>query len=99
MFLKRIDSNGDRWLWWPIRLRWVQPISKSLRSKWFTTHGWQVGTERCAESQTGRRCMPGFRDVFGRTLHLGRLKVLFGRERSKAERQVTVQAPPTTRAA
>lgn len=95
MFLKRFDTNGDRWLLWPIRLRWV-PGSPS---RWFTSHGWQVGTERCPESQTGGRHMPGFRGVFGRTLHLGRLKVLFGRERSKAERQVTVQAPPSTRAA
>lgn len=94
MFLKTIDSGGDRWLWWPVRLRWVSDHPKSLRSKWFTTHGWQVGSERCSVAQTGKRNMPGYRGVFGRTLHFGRLKVLFGRERSS-----TVQAPPTSRAA
>jgi len=68
MFLKTIDSGGDRWLLWPIRLSWGPKLS----SAWFTTHGWQVDTERCSVAETGKRNMPGFRGVFGRTLHLGR---------------------------
>lgn len=95
MFLKTFDSGGDRWLWWPIRLHWAPKNS----SKWFASHGWQVGTEHCTVAETGGRCMPGFRAVIGRTLHFGRLKVLFGRERSKAERACTEQAPPSAKKA
>jgi hypothetical protein len=94
MFLKTIDSGGDRWLLWPIRLSWGPKLS----SAWFTTHGWQVDTERCSVAETGKRCMPGFRGVFGRTLHLGRLKVLFGRE-CVGERASANQAPPKSQAA
>jgi hypothetical protein len=91
MFLKTIDSQGDRWLWWPIRLRWA-PEGSSL---WFKSHGWEVGSERCAVSETGGRCMPGFRSVIGRTLHFGRLKVCMGGGwRGRAESGGEVQSPP-----
>ena len=54
----------DRYLWWPIRLHWSRgPASRA----WLKTHGWQVGWD-------------GFEQrVFGRTLHVGPLKVMFGR--------------------
>lgn len=96
MFLKTFDSRGDRWLLWPIRLRWVAETGaiRTNSRRWVTSHGWQVGTEVCAVSETGKHCMPGYRGVFGRTLHFGRLKVLFGRERSQAERGSAEHAPP-----
>lgn len=72
-----IDKDGDRWAWWPVSLR----ISWRFGNwrQWFKTHGWQIGSERVDPALTSRACMPGFRRVFGWTLHLGPLKVCFGR--------------------
>jgi hypothetical protein len=54
---------ADVYARWPIRLKWGAPRS----SAWFTSHGWQLGTDHL------------WRRVFGWTFHLGRLKVCFGR--------------------
>lgn len=56
---------GARFLWWPIRLRWTSPLYG--RSAWFRWHGWEV-------ESTGIE-----QHLFGWTMHLGWLKVLFGR--------------------
>lgn len=69
--------NKSRRLMWPISLKW----SAATTSRWFRQHGWQVGSERCSAADTSDGCMPGYRAVFGWTLHLGQLKVVFGRER------------------
>lgn len=75
MTLRKRDSEGNRWQLWPVRLSWGDRVS----SCWFTTHGWQTGTEPTEDGSTAHGMMPGLRKVFGQTLHLGRLKVLFGK--------------------
>lgn len=80
-------SEGDRIQWWPVRLKWSAPFA----SNWFIWHGWQTGSERSEDGSTGSGCMPGFRRVFGRTFHLGRLKICFGKN---IEPACQVQAPP-----
>lgn len=47
---------------WPIRLKWGAQMS----SRWFDWHGWELGSDRL------------WRQVFGWTYHMGRLKVIFG---------------------
>lgn len=76
--LKRFDDEGNRWQLWPIRLAWVRPLGRW--SSWFVTHGWQTGTEPTGDGSTAFGLMPGLRKVFGQTLHLGRLKVKFGKD-------------------
>ncbi|GIN22519.1 hypothetical protein J1TS3_36530 [Siminovitchia fordii] len=63
--------HSKRYLYWPIKIKWSKPISKSIRSKWFHKHGWQVGWDGFAMG------------VFGWTYHLGRLKICFGNENFK----------------
>ncbi len=70
-----IEKDKSRRVNWPIRLRW-----SSNHKGWFTTHGWQIGSERVPVEQTSFGCMPGYRAVFGWTFHLGPLKVCFGRK-------------------
>jgi hypothetical protein len=73
-FLKRVNDDGDRFYLWPIRVRWAP----GRATRWFDWHGWQVGTESVSRVKTSRACMPGYRRVFGQTLHLGPLLVMFG---------------------
>ena len=55
----------ERFLWWPIRLHWARgPAART----WFKTHGWQVGWDGIEQR------------VYGRTVHLGPLKILFGKD-------------------
>ena len=72
--LKKLTKNGSRLQFWPVRLKW------GVTTSWFSTHGWQTGSERVPVEKTSFGCMPGFRAVFGWTFHLGRLKVCFGRD-------------------
>jgi hypothetical protein len=65
------DRSGNRRVLWPIRLKWGQ------FPHWFERHGWPVGSERCNYTAWGY--MPGWRGVNGQTLHLGKLKVMFGK--------------------
>lgn len=81
--LKRFDEDGDRYHLRPIRFAW-----NPSASCWFKWHGWQTGAERCAYSETSKSCVPGYRRVFGQTLHFGPLKVMFGRKVSKSSEQV-----------
>lgn len=85
--LRRFDEDGNRWLLWPIRLRWVRPLCETsgpwtgaprLFRGWFVTHGWSVGDERVPVAKTAHGMMPGWRKLYGQTLHLGRLKICFG---------------------
>lgn len=76
--LKLRDDEGHRWQLWPIRLGWAAPLIGW--SPWFRTHGWQTGSEPTPNGSTAFGMAPGFRKVFGQTLHLGRLKVKFGRD-------------------
>ena len=55
-------GKGDKYLNWPIRFGW----EGRFKSRWFTTHGWQIGWD------VNRK------RIFGWTLHFGALKVLFG---------------------
>lgn len=80
--LKTRDEEGHRWQLWPIRLGWARPLIGW--SSWFATHGWQTGSELTGDGSTAYGMMPGYRKVFGQTLHLGRLKLKFGRELSKS---------------
>jgi hypothetical protein len=61
-------------LWWPIKLRWI----KGGNHTFICTHWFAVGSERCSDDETSGRCCPGYREVFGWTLHIGNLKVIFG---------------------
>ena len=54
----------SRYLWWPIRLRW----SDRRASKWLGSHGVEVEADGVEQR------------VFMRVWHLGRLKIIFGRE-------------------
>ena len=71
-----IAKDKSRWMLWPVRIKW----SAASANCWFTTHGWQTGTERVPVEKTCDGCIPGFRRVFGWTFHLGRVKVCFGRD-------------------
>lgn len=93
MKIQRIQPDRSRLQFWPIRLAWGRS------SSWFATHGWQVGSELCGRHETSLGNAPGRRDVFGWTLHLGLLKVLFGVDDvewldRKRDRACQVQAPP-----
>lgn len=59
-------SNAHRYYRWPISIKWTRPINPDIGTDWFTWHGRQIRTDNtgCA--------------WFGRTFHLGRLKILFG---------------------
>jgi hypothetical protein len=57
--------SSERWLWWPIRFRWGDPLS----SMWFTWHGIQAHRPNARIEQR----------VNARVLHFGRLKVILGR--------------------
>ena len=63
--------DGHRRALWPIRLKWGH------YSHWFVRHGWILDHERC--SYTARGCMPGWRGVYGQTIHFGKLKVCLGK--------------------
>ncbi len=71
MKLRRYQ-DGDRYLLWPIRIKW-RPYGT-----YWGWHGFQVGTELCSLSETSKACIPGHRRVFGQTLHVGPLKIVFG---------------------
>jgi len=61
-------QTSKRYLWWPVRLRWVATILVKHRSRsWGWWHGWQVESLCLGQER------------YGWTFHLGRLKILFGR--------------------
>lgn len=70
---------GPRFLWWPIRLAWRRG---SRHSRLFDMHGWQVGWDGIEQP------------VFGRTLHIGALKVIFGRTNERACADVSPPQEP-----
>ena len=70
----RMQKDGSRFCLWPIRLGW-QPGGCST---FFGRHGWQIGSERVPVTDTSSGCMPGSRDVFGQTFHIGALKIKLG---------------------
>lgn len=74
----RIQKDGNRYCLWPIRLRWIPPLSKKVPRAFFSRHGWHVFYERVPVEKTGSPCMPGIRSVFGQTFRIGRLGVLLG---------------------
>ena len=76
--LRHIGDDGNRYLLWPISFAWGHQLPPS---SFFAWHGWQVGSEPCALEDTAQSCVHGFRGVFGQTLHIGRLKILFGSPR------------------
>lgn len=78
------SEEGERYCLWPIRLGLV-PRKGSVNCPWwrrfyaFTWHGWQTHTEQVPVEKTSKGSMPGFRRVFGQTLHLGFLQIRLGR--------------------
>lgn len=68
------SAAGDRRLLWPIRLNWGDMSS----SCWFGRHSWYVGPETNYPGSLS--CIPGWRQVYGQTIHFGRLKVCFGKQ-------------------
>lgn len=77
LLLNPVRPDGHRYQRRPISIRWGHEQSKA---RWFTTHGWQTGAERVSVPLTGDGNVLGYRNVFGWTLHLGRLKICFGRQ-------------------
>ena len=65
--------NGNRYVFWPVYLRWGKTSSKPL-----TWHWWQKGFESCDPDKWGEGCIPGKRRVMAQVLHFWRLKVCFG---------------------
>lgn len=74
-FLK-YRKERHRYQFWPIRIKLLPDTGWS--KGWFIAHGWQTGDERVSVEKTGYGMIPGFRKVFGWTLHFGRLKIIFG---------------------
>lgn len=71
-----IAKDGSRWQVWPVRIRFKRGASH----RWLARHGWQVGSESVPVEKTSFGCMPGYRAVFGQTLHFGPLKILLGKD-------------------
>lgn len=71
---RSVKRDGGRLRMWPIRLRWA-PRSAS---GWFMVHGWERAADVVSLARTSFGMMPGFRQTWGWTFHLGRLKVCFG---------------------
>jgi hypothetical protein len=69
-----IGKDKSRWLLWPVRFGWARRSAH----KFFTWHGWQLGSERCRPEEKSEGCMPCIRRVFGWTLHIGAFKIYFG---------------------
>ncbi len=79
MRLRTLYPDKSVKLWWPIKLKWVRAsLRDHLRFHLFTTHGFWVGWEACRMEETSRRAMYCRREVYGWTLHIGALKVIFG---------------------
>lgn len=73
--------HSKRYIYWPINLAWRKPLLKGKWSPWFKTHGWQVGWDGIGMG------------VFGWTLHLGRLKIMFGSPNFKRKPHKQVMIP------
>ena len=78
MGIKRFDTDRNRWALWPISLRWG---AKECSSRPGNTHGWFIDYEAVPSSLTSYGCMPGWRKLYGQTLHVWRLKICFGKVR------------------
>lgn len=73
-FFQGCLRDGARVHIWPIALGW----SEKLASKWFGVHGWETQADLVPDELTSFGMMPGYRQTFGWTFHLGRLKIYFG---------------------
>lgn len=73
--------DGARRMFWPVTLMWGPKDS----STWFRAHSVERGAEYAPAGQESCGCMPGIRVVRGWTFHLGRLKVVFGRDLPKRD--------------
>jgi hypothetical protein len=75
--LPRLRSDdGGRYLLLPVHVK-LSPRRFGLG--WlFGRHGWQVGSEAVPFEKTSHGCMPGYRDVYGQTVHLGPIQIIFG---------------------
>jgi hypothetical protein len=89
MFGLRKFDHGDRFCLWPISLGWI-----SGWTPFFTWHGWGIGHESCLVSETGNLSMPGYRDIYGQTLHLGPLKIMFGPRKHDVDKWCSINPPP-----
>jgi hypothetical protein len=69
-----MQKDRSRFCLWPIRFSW----KRKSAGKFFDRHGWQVGSEPVALADTSWGCMPGYRDVFGQTFHIGAFKIMCG---------------------
>jgi hypothetical protein len=74
-FFLQVEHEGGRVLLWPIRIMWGSPMS----SKWFGVHGWEAKPDVVDVELTSLGMMPGYRQTWGWTYHIGRLKIVFGR--------------------
>jgi hypothetical protein len=88
-WLRKTDSEGSRWLRWPLRFRLV--FRHGAWRTWFTAHGYPGGHELVPVELTSRGCVPGLRRLVCQTYHLGPLKLLFGRDEAP-ERRALVES-------
>ena len=74
--MRLVGRNVDRarYLLWPVRFT---RKTDGFPPHW-GWHGWHVRYENVSREKTSAGCMPGYRAVYGQTLHLGRLLILFG---------------------
>jgi hypothetical protein len=69
------QDTKEVWEFWPISFKWGNQIPCSTFFAW---HGWQIGAENCHLHETSKSCISGFRDIYGQTIHIGKLKIIFG---------------------
>lgn len=87
-------SDGHRIELWPIRLKWVRPLTPDApRTLWPHRHLWQTCSERTPDGSTAFGMMPGYRKVYGQTWHFGRLKLCFGRPARERAATATPSEP------
>lgn len=84
--LRTSNDDGDRFPLWPVGLRFAW--RHGAWRTWFTAHGWPAGHDLVPDSQTSRGCVPGLRRLTGQTLHLGPIKVTFGRSPTQEQREL-----------
>lgn len=66
-------DDGGRFLLWPIS------VERGMPGCWhFGQHGWELGAERVDFEDTAIGNMPGYRSVYGQTIHLGPIRVSLG---------------------
>lgn len=75
-----VTYDGHRIQFWPVFLRWANPLTPNMPSRWFHRHLWQTGSEMTPDGSTAGGMMPGLRSVYGQTWHFGRLKLCLGKD-------------------